>query len=149
MLRSPSGTSFGVLAPTPLFSHFLIRSRYRFALNIIPDILVQAIQCLVSLRRIEKYLDTPEVSVLPSEAELPLDEEPIEPVIAFQSATVTWPSTTVEQDEPDLPVGAATPKNAFQLQDLSVRFPIGQMSLVCGSLGSGKTLLLLGEPLLC
>ena len=115
-----------------------------FALNVIPDILVQAIQCLVSLRRIEKYLDTPEVAVLPSDADA-VDEEVEPPVIAFQNATVTWPSSSVDKIDPEaLPLGTATPVNAFELQDLTVRFPIGKMSLVCGSLGSGKTLLLLG-----
>ncbi|KAL8277515.1 hypothetical protein RQP46_010070 [Phenoliferia psychrophenolica] len=132
------------LTPSTAFASLAVWNELRFALNVIPDILVQAIQCLVSLRRIEKYLDTPEVSVLPLDAEPSSEEPESPPIIAFQSATVTWPSTTVEKDEPGTPLlGAATPANAFELQDLTVRFPIGKMSLVCGSLGSGKTLLLL------
>lgn len=31
------------------------------------------------------------------------------------------------------------------LLDLTLNFPIGELSLVCGKLGSGKTLLLLGK----
>jgi ABC-type lipoprotein export system ATPase subunit len=35
--------------------------------------------------------------------------------------------------------------NRFSLLDLSLRFPEGELSLICGKLGSGKTLLLLGK----
>ena len=36
-------------------------------------------------------------------------------------------------------------RGKFVLVDLSLKFPHGKLSLVCGKLGSGKTLLLLGE----
>ncbi|KAK4700303.1 hypothetical protein P7C70_g5949, partial [Phenoliferia sp. Uapishka_3] len=131
------------LTPSTAFASLAVWNELRFALNGIPDILVQAIQCLVSLRRIEKYLDTAEVSLTPSEAENAEEEPDKDPVIAFQNATVTWPSTAEKEEPEERQLGAATPSNAFELQDLTVRFPIGEMSLVCGSLGSGKTLLLL------
>ncbi|KAL1738950.1 P-loop containing nucleoside triphosphate hydrolase protein, partial [Schizophyllum fasciatum] len=38
----------------------------------------------------------------------------------------------------------STPRPAFVLQDVTLSFPPGALSLVCGKLGSGKTLLLLG-----
>ena len=64
--------------------------------------------------------------------------------IAFQSATVTWP-----QDRSLLgsktPSAASTPRHKFVLIDLSLNFPAGELSLICGKLGSGKTLLLLGQ----
>ena len=40
--------------------------------------------------------------------------------------------------------GLSTPRPSFILQDLTLSFPPGALSLVCGKLGSGKTLLLLG-----
>lgn len=38
---------------------------------------------------------------------------------------------------------APTPKHKFTLTDLTMSFPEGELSLICGKLGSGKTLLLL------
>ena len=96
-------------------------------------------QSLVSLRRIEKYLHGKEVASVP-----PLSDQ--SRVIALQSATVTWP-----QDRSLLgsktPSAASTPRHKFVLVDLSVSFPVGKLSLICGKLGSGKTLLLLGTHL--
>ncbi|KAF7360576.1 Multidrug resistance-associated ABC transporter protein [Mycena venus] len=64
------------------------------------------------------YLGTAEVSTVP-----PLEQQ--SKTIAFQSCTVTWP-----QDR-GAASASATPS------------PPGQLSLICGKLGSGKTLLLL------
>jgi ABC-type lipoprotein export system ATPase subunit len=37
-----------------------------------------------------------------------------------------------------------TPMRKFMLVDMTLEFAKGELSLVCGKLGSGKTLLLLG-----
>ncbi|KAK0452263.1 P-loop containing nucleoside triphosphate hydrolase protein [Armillaria borealis] len=66
--------------------------------------------------------------------------------IAFQSCTVTWPQDRIAASK--TPSAASTPRHKFILVDLSLRFPPGELSLICGKLGSGKTLLLhalLGE----
>ena len=52
-------------------------------------------------------------------------------------------STTLPGLSTTLP-GLSTPRPSFILQDLTLSFPPGALSLVCGKLGSGKTLLLLG-----
>ncbi|KAG8938967.1 hypothetical protein FRC00_014283, partial [Tulasnella sp. 408] len=41
------------------------------------------------------------------------------------------------------PSAAPSPKRKFVLVDLTLEFPKGELSLICGKLGSGKTLLLL------
>ena len=99
-------------------------------------------QSFVSLRRIEKYLHSAEVAPVP-----PLGE--ISPPIAFQGATVTWPQDRARSGSSTAGTSAAssvpaTPKTKFMLTDLNITFPKGELSLVCGKLGSGKTLLLLG-----
>lgn len=89
----------------------------------------------MSLRRIEKYLNGAEVSPV-----LPLHQQ--SPTVAFRSCTVTWP-----QDMPQtsvIPSAIPTPMRKFMLVDMTLEFPKGELSLVCGKLGSGKTLLLLG-----
>ena len=95
------------------------------------------VQSFVSLRRIEKYLNGAEVIVVP-----PLDQQ--SKTVAFQSCTLTWPQdrNASSQAHP----AASTPKHKFVLIDLSLNFPEGELSLICGKLGSGKTLLLLGKP---
>jgi len=64
------------------------------------------------------------------------------PTIAFQSATVTWPQDRLQASA--TPSAASTPRHKFVLVDLSLNFPHGELSLICGKLGSGKTLMLLG-----
>ncbi|GAA5864423.1 hypothetical protein JCM1840_000490 [Sporobolomyces johnsonii] len=127
------------LTPSTAFASLAVWNELRFALNIIPDIVVNGLQCIVSLRRIERYLGEPEVDLVPS---LPSSEEAEEPPVAFRKATVTWPQ--VDSTKKD---GAATPNStdakAFELQEIDVEFPKGEMSLICGRLGSGKTLMLL------
>lgn len=44
----------------------------------------------------------------------------------------------------DAPADTATPKHAFALADLSLRFPEGKLSLICGRISAGKSLLLNG-----
>ena len=83
------------------------------------------------------------------------------PLVAFVNATVTWPAAQaggIESSSSSSPSGSRTPGldtrtpggrtpggRKFLMSDLSVDFPIGELSLVCGPLGSGKTLLLLGK----
>lgn len=90
---------------------------------------------MVSLRRIEKYLNGAEVASVP-----PLDG--LEHPIKFQSATVTWPQDRTASTSA-MSSTAATPKRKFILMDMTLDFPLGELSLICGKLGSGKTLLLL------
>ena len=64
----------------------------------------------------------------------------------MQNATVTWPQDRARSAS-NASSAAATPKTKFVLMDLSITFPQGELSLICGKLGSGKTLLLLCEDL--
>ena len=88
------------------------------------------------MRRIEKYLHGAEVAHV-----TPLDST--QNKIALQSATITWPQDRIRGSS-TAPSAASTPKHKFVLVDLSLEFPQGELSLICGKLGSGKTLLLLG-----
>ena len=106
----------------------------KFALNALPETLINLLQGAVSLRRIEKYMHGAEVTPVP-----PLDG--LAHPIALQSATITWPQDRSRGSA--APSVAATPKTKFVLMDLSLDFPIGELSLICGKLGSGKSLLLL------
>lgn len=123
-------------------------------------------QCFVSLRRIENYLSSPEVSPV-----APLgSEEESQIRIALQSATISWPQAQVDARSRSVGVSrVSTPRLAgkFVLHDVSFDIPMGEMTLICGKLGkrlrrivniislcadfdivgSGKSLLLLGKYL--
>ncbi|KAI0062503.1 ATP-binding cassette transporter [Artomyces pyxidatus] len=123
-----------VLTPSIAFTSVLF-SAMRYALNELPETLINMLQSLVSLRRIEKYLQSAEVNSVP-----PIGGSV--PPIAFEDATVTWPQDPA-RSKAATASASATPKNKFILMDLNLQLPKGELSLVCGKLGSGKTLLLL------
>ncbi|KAI0302402.1 hypothetical protein B0F90DRAFT_1714514 [Multifurca ochricompacta] len=126
------------LTPSVAFTSVLF-SEMKFALNALPETLINVLQSFVSLRRIENYLHATEVAPVP-----PLGKN-MSP-IAFRGATVTWPRDRVRSGTTtasSVPSVSATPKTKFMLMDLNIDFPEGELSLVCGKLGSGKTLLLL------
>ncbi|KAG2008510.1 ATP-binding cassette transporter [Coprinopsis cinerea AmutBmut pab1-1] len=118
----------------------IVFSQMKFAFNALPETFVNLLQCLVSLRRIEKYMSGAEVSPV-----LPLEEQGTK--IAFQSCTVTWPQgRSQSQDGSNASTASSTPttpSKKFVLVDLTLDFPRGELSLICGKLGSGKSLLLL------
>ncbi|KAK7047463.1 hypothetical protein VNI00_006694 [Paramarasmius palmivorus] len=122
------------LTPSVAFTSIAVFNELKFALNALPETLINVLQSLVSLRRIEKYLNTPEVNPVP-----PLDQQ--SQTIAFQSCTLTWPQDRSQSSA--APSNTSTPRQKFVLVDLSLKFPQGGLSLICGKLGSGKTLLLL------
>ena len=65
--------------------------------------------------------------------------------IILTNTTFTWP-----RDDSAVPMNngtmlrstATTPKNAFTLADLTLRFPAGKLSLICGKLGTLQFLLI-------
>ncbi|KPV72284.1 uncharacterized protein RHOBADRAFT_39718 [Rhodotorula graminis WP1] len=121
------------LTPSIAFTALSVWNELRFALNVIPDVIVSLFQCLVSLRRIDAYLDTPEVELAAALEDATASAHRI----AFDKATITFPQDRrdADADEPET--------KPFELQDVEVEFPVGDLSLICGRLGSGKTLMLL------
>ncbi|KIM46655.1 hypothetical protein M413DRAFT_440257 [Hebeloma cylindrosporum] len=122
------------LTPSIAFTSILVFSEMKFALSALPETFINMLQGFVSLRRIEKYLNSAEVNPVP-----PLDQQ--SKTVAFQSCTATWPQDRAVTSQASS--AASTPKHKFLLVDLSLSFPQGELSLICGKLGSGKTLLLL------
>lgn len=129
------------LTPSKAFTSLAVFQELRFALNTLPDVLVSGIQSLVSLRRIQAYLDSPDIEIPPAR-DASYDESPGDAIVALRDATVTWPAVSHE-DISSPYLGSSTPRRSFLLSDVSLTFPNGQLSLICGPLGSGKSLLLL------
>ncbi|KAJ7147016.1 multidrug resistance-associated ABC transporter [Mycena epipterygia] len=122
------------LTPSIAFTSIIVFNQLKFALSALPLMFISMLQSIISLRRIEKYLNTAEVTAVP-----PIRKQ--SPDITFQSCTVTWPQDRSPSSA--APSAASTPRYKFVLVDLTLKFPPGELSLICGKLGSGKSLLLL------
>lgn len=83
---------------------------------------------IVSLNRIQKYLEAPEILENISPAD----------TISFKNASFAWPQDDTDEDQ----------SARFVLRNINLEFPQGELSVISGKTGSGKSLLLasiLGE----
>ena len=118
----------GGLTPSIAFTTIAVLSQIEVTLSILPELFSDSLESIVSLSRIEKYLNAPE--------RVP-HSDPSDDQIEFVAASIAWPSDA-EDDEPD----------RFVLRDISISFPPHELSVISGKTGSGKSLLLaaiLGE----
>ncbi|EIN12781.1 multidrug resistance-associated ABC transporter [Punctularia strigosozonata HHB-11173 SS5] len=120
------------LAPSVAFTAIAVFAELRYALNNVPETVIKVLQAFVSLRRMERYLDGAEITHSKG-GEYP---------VAFRNATVTWPQDK-RTGSSQASSAASTPRRNFVLSDVTLDFPKGELTLICGKLGSGKTLMLL------
>ncbi|KAF9525064.1 hypothetical protein CPB83DRAFT_897342 [Crepidotus variabilis] len=127
------------LTPPISFMAIVIFGQIKFPLNLLPEFLAEILQAFVSAQRIEKYLDLPEVSLSSLETTDEFED------VALHSATISWNKLPIQDQEAIFGSNSTrTPKVSFALVDITTKLPRGQISLLCGKIGSGKTLLLLG-----
>ena len=101
----------------------------------LPVSMAELVQEILSAKRIGSFLRARDVDYL---LEQPMDEEPLPKADKiYIRGTVTWDCS------PDEGVHDSLTAPIFQLRDIDVDFPRGQMTLVAGRFGSGKSLLLL------
>ncbi|KAI8886932.1 hypothetical protein K501DRAFT_330885 [Backusella circina FSU 941] len=132
------------LTASVAFASIAVFSELEFAMSVIPEFIAQYYEASISLRRIEKYLDSDEI-------ERPFTLDPNEPIkVGFENATIGWSLTKsnsgFDQAENNTDVTCASDDDEnfhFTLKDLNVHFPNNRLSLICGSTGCGKTLMML------
>lgn len=115
------------LTPSVAFVSIGVFRELEVTLGALPALLTAALDTIVSVRRVEKYLQGPEMKKVISEG----------PDVAFENANIAWP---VDDDVPD--------EERFILNNLNLSFPAGELSVISGKTGTGKSLLLsaiLGE----
>ncbi|KAI7905777.1 uncharacterized protein BX663DRAFT_500876 [Cokeromyces recurvatus] len=163
-----------VLTAPIAFTAITVFTELRSALNSLPETFVDILQALISVRRIESYLNEDEVS--PPTTNL---DPNCRVHIGFRNATVAWselpnslsddestttgtsannnllsqPSlnSTTTSSTTNMMNSLEEPDTIFMLHDLNCHFPNGQLSIISGATGSGKTLMmlsLLGETTL-
>ncbi|KAI5791332.1 P-loop containing nucleoside triphosphate hydrolase protein [Pyronema domesticum] len=108
----------------------------RVPLDQLADMVTNVLQAKVSVDRVEEFLKEEETEKYHQlRHSKDLLEDPEAPVIGFKDASFTWGSK-----QQAIAKGTAT---AFQLQDLNIEFCPGELNLIAGATGSGKTSLLM------
>ncbi|KAH8811251.1 ABC bile acid transporter [Xylogone sp. PMI_703] len=131
MLSAISLTVFAIihreLSASVAFTTVAVFETIENSLSVVPKIVTNLLDSLVTVGRIQDHLNSPERD----------DSLKNGDNIIFENATVTWPSNDNRTEE-----------NHFRLRSLDLNFPKSSLSIVYGKTGSGKSLLLssiLGE----
>ncbi|KAF7299119.1 ABC bile acid [Mycena indigotica] len=139
------------------FTSITLFSMIRSPMNIIPAWVVRFLQTRVALNRIAVYLDEEEVSAqvssLKQDAIVPHLHGVENEGLGLENASLRWNELPEEEV---LPLKGTPPSstsgnttalgdevNRFELRDISVIFPEGQLSMITGPTASGKTALLM------
>ncbi|CAO3650101.1 unnamed protein product [Cunninghamella blakesleeana] len=144
------------LTPSIAFTVIAIFNELKNTFSMLPDTFVQLSQTLVSIRRIEKYLNENEIN---SSQSINTSDHV---TIGFKNATVGYKLNNANTDIPsaqssslslfDSNVNTLVMSNinegkndadGFVLKDLNLEFPNGDLSIICGKTGSGKSLMML------
>lgn len=120
------------------FSSLILFNMLRDPLAVFEDTFTRILQAYTSCCRIQKYLEEPE-TLKYAQLSRP---GPADPQIGFKGAIIAYGSAEDIKDAEFEP---------FKLGELDLSFPVGQLSVITGPVGSGKSTLvlsLLGETIL-
>lgn len=110
----------GSLTPSVAFVAIGIFKSLETSLSVLPEFMSFGLDTMISVRRVGAYLKGPERNDIITRSTN----------VAFDHASIAWP------------VDDEAPKDRFILHDLNLSFPRGQLSVISGKTGSGKSLLL-------
>ncbi|KAM3452693.1 hypothetical protein NHJ6243_009313 [Beauveria neobassiana] len=117
----------GDITPSIVFPMINVLYQLQDTLSFVPTALNDYFHSIDTSGRIDTYL---------ASAEQPLLVEPSPSGnIIFEDVTISWPSDHINEVGDDA---------RFSLQNLNMEFPFGELSIVSGKTGSGKSLLLTG-----
>lgn len=109
------------LTASVAFTTLSVFEAIEMTLSVIPELTTDFLDAKISVERIEKYLNSPEVEQTISSGS----------TVDFKDATITWPSDGDEDDN-----------TRFELRNLNISFPKKELSVISGRTGSGKSLML-------
>ncbi|EGX92727.1 ABC bile acid transporter, putative [Cordyceps militaris CM01] len=111
----------GSLKPSVAFVAIGIFKSLEMSLSVLPEFIGYGLDTLISIRRLGKYLEGPEMTDIITRGH----------DAALDNASIAWP---VDDEVPE--------DERFVLRDLNLSFPQGELSVVSGKTGTGKSLLL-------
>ncbi|VUC31561.1 unnamed protein product [Clonostachys rosea] len=117
----------GRLTPSVAFVSIGVFNSLETTLVALPELITLGIESFVSAKRLGAYLNGPERRDILTNSHS----------VSFERAIISWPA---DQHIPS--------ENRFTLSDLNLSFPTGELSIISGKTGSGKSLLisaLIGE----
>ncbi|KAF2841560.1 hypothetical protein M501DRAFT_928819 [Patellaria atrata CBS 101060] len=121
------------LIPSVAFTALSLFQILRIPLDQLADMVAHVQESKVSVDRIEEYLKEPETDKYRQLHKRDLDENG-EPIIGFDNGTFSWGSNDPnDKDAAD----------AFKMIGLNMRFNVGNLNVVVGPTGCGKTSLLM------
>ncbi|CAH1759566.1 2715_t:CDS:10 [Entrophospora sp. SA101] len=118
------------------FTAIMIFNELQYTFNLLPETIMKALQVLISVERIDRFLDEDEIEYLDPKHYL---NNLAEQIIGFENATVTWNNNAVYINEEEI--------QEYQDEDEEVE-DYESVAVDGGPTGSGKTMLLvslLGE----
>ena len=109
------------LTASVAFTTLSVFDAIEMTLAVIPEMITELVDAMVSANRVQEYLDAPErvEGTKPGET------------VSFRDTTIAWPSDDPSNEE-----------NQFTLQGLDITFPKKELSVISGRTGSGKSLML-------
>ena len=122
------------LTPAIAFASVSVFNEMQFALNGLPECFIGFLQTFVSVRRIASYLSSQDVENVCHQGSFIQISNDAHMIL--RQASFAWPTTNTNNGIDD--------HNVFTLHNIDFEAMPGQLSLVCGKLGSGKTLFLNG-----
>jgi ABC-type multidrug transport system fused ATPase/permease subunit len=121
------------LYPSIAFTAISLFSILRVPLDQLGDMIAHVQESKVSVDRIEEFLNEEETEKYQQLRDGGMDEDGNR-LIGFKGATFSWGGK--ESSEEDV-------STAFRLMDLDIKFEIGELNIIAGPTGSGKTSLLM------
>jgi ABC-type multidrug transport system fused ATPase/permease subunit len=121
------------LIPSVAFTALSLFQILRIPLDQLADMIAHVQESKVSVDRIEEYLNEPETDKYSQLISHKRDANG-QPVIGFENGTFSWGGKDMKDK---------ASAEAFKLMDLDVNFKVGELNVVIGPTGSGKSSLLL------
>lgn len=112
----------GTISASVAFTTLSIFEAIEMTLAVVPELVTEMIDAIVSSKRIQEYLDSAELE----------DMTTIGETIAFKDATISWPSDDKKSED----------ERVFSLHHLDLDFHMGELNVIAGRTGAGKSLLL-------
>ena len=121
------------LYPSIAFTAISLFSILRVPLDQLGDMIAHVQESKVSVDRVEEFLDEQETEKYDQLRNGSTDEDGNQ-IIGFKNGTFSWGGKEISEDDVS---------TAFRLMELDIKFEIGELNIIAGPTGSGKTSLLM------